>query len=391
MNLQQLHYLSSILQGKREITEDEAVIRAERLQLFRLKSPFLVAEVAPYYDGVKATEKDDLIQDCADYVKSILSKDGFCAFYYLNEFDNVQVIFTSLLPVLEARLEKALINIRNKLQFRFELDSFIGIGSVVNTITAISSSAHEAAEMLAYKYTYAEQGVVNIKNLIRFSHSPNYSSDIHFDRVIGCFQDGNIGKMAIRLSELVENVRNKPNASKTAIKHTFIELTVSVLHVAANADVDTSAVVGELDIYQWILDQQHTEILTEWFIKLCDDLHTRIEKSLESTEKKIVQAACNYVEAHLDKQELSLNSVSDEVGLSSFYFSKLFKREKGIGLSNYISKVRIDCAKRMLENTDYPLTVIALQSGFSNARYFSQVFKKAAGVTPGEYRRTTRN
>lgn len=391
MNIQQLHYLSSILQGKREITEDEAIVRAAKLRLSHLQPPFLVAEAAPYYAGVKAAEKDDLIQECADYIKSILNRRGFTAYYFVNEFDNVQIIFSSLLPSLEVQMEEALINIRNKLQFRFELDSFIGIGSVVNTITSISTSAQEAAEMLAYKFTYAEQGVANIKNLIRFSHSPNYSSDIRFDRVIGCFQDGNIGKMAVRLHELVEEVRNKPDASGTAIKRTFIELTVSVLHVAANANADTSAVTGDIDIYRWILDQQDTEVLAEWFIKLCEELHTLMEECLESTERNIVQAACIFIDDHIDQQELGLNAVSEAVGLSSFYFSKLFKREKGIGLSNYISSSRIEHAKRLLEETELRLSDIALQSGFSNARYFSQVFRKAAGITPGEYRRTARN
>ena len=390
MNIQQLHYLSSLLQGKRDISEAEAAARAEKLQLKLLRPPFLVAEVAPYYMGVEPERKDALIQECSEYVGTYLKREGFSAYYYVNEYDNVQILFTEFSVDRESRIEKALIDLRNKLQLYFELDSFIGIGSKVEALTSVSTSAHDAAEMLAYKYTYADQGVVNIKNVIRFSHSPNYSSNIRFDRVIGCFQDGNIGKMAQRLDELVADIRSKPNVSKTAIKRTFIELTVSVLHVAANADVDTDAFLHGLDIYQWILEQQHTEDLTAWFIKLCEELLEGMQANLETTEKGLVQSACQYIEDKLDQRDLGLAAVSDAVGLSSYYFSKLFKKEKGIGLSHYISNSRIDRAKRLLSTTDLTLTDVARQSGFSSVQYFSQVFKKMSGLTPGEYRRNAK-
>lgn len=383
----QMHFLSSILKGKREITEEEARRRATYLRLV-LEPPFLVTEVAPYYIGIKAEKKDELIQSCADYVRSLLSKAGFSAYYYINEFDNVQVLLYSLTDLQLASLEDALIDVRNKLQFRYELDSFIGIGSQVDILTGISASANDASEMLAYKFTYAEQGVVNIRHLIRFSHSPNYVSNIRFERVLGCFQDGNIGKMSIRLDELIEDIRNKPNASKTSIRRTFIELTVAVLHVAANADVDTDKVINGLDIYQWILDQNRMEMLSEWFIRLCEDLRVKMQDQLESTEKNIIQNACSFIDEHIEN--LSLEQVSDAVGLSPYYFSKLFKKEKGIGFSNYISRIRISHAKKMLVETELPLTDVALQSGFSSAPYFSQVFKKEEGVTPGEYRRAVR-
>lgn len=382
-----MHYLSSILKGKREITEDEAQRRAAYLRMV-LEPPFLAAEVAPYYIGIKAEKKDELIQSCADYVRSLLSKAGFSAYYYINEYDNVQVLFYSLSDSQLSGLEDALIDVRNKLQFRYELDSFIGIGSQVDILTEISSSANDASEMLAYKFTYAEQGVVNIRNLIRFSHSPNYASNIRFDRVLGCFQDGNIGKMSIRLNEFIEEIRGKPNASQTSIRRTFIELTVAVLHVAANADVDTDKVINGLDIYQWILEQEHTEILLEWFIRLCEDLRIKMQDQLESTEKNIIQNACGFIEEHIES--LSLEQVSDAVGLSPYYFSKLFKKEKGIGFSNYISLIRIAHAKQMLEESELTLTDVALQSGFSSTPYFSQVFKKQEGMTPGEYRRAVR-
>ena len=258
MDMLQFHFLSSLLHGKREISKEEASIRAHALGLVNLLGPFTVAVVAPVYAGIGATEKDATIQMCVNSIRKKMEKSGHVVYCLANEYDNIQIIVNLCSEETNESIERELIQIREHLWKHYSLDAFIGIGSCVKHITEISVSANEASEMLAYKFSYADQGVVNIRNMIRFSHSPNYSSDIRFDSVIGCFQDGDLGRMAIRLEELVEEIRYRPNVSKTAIRRAFIELTVSVLHVAANADVDTESVIHGLDIYKWVLEQQHT-------------------------------------------------------------------------------------------------------------------------------------
>jgi AraC-like DNA-binding protein len=74
------------------------------------------------------------------------------------------------------------------------------------------------------------------------------------------------------------------------------------------------------------------------------------------------------------------------VGLNPTYFSTLFKKEMGVTFSNYILNVKIDHAKRLLKNTNMSLISIAIELGFDNQSYFSNVFKKATNMTPKQYR-----
>ena len=93
-----------------------------------------------------------------------------------------------------------------------------------------------------------------------------------------------------------------------------------------------------------------------------------------------------YIEAHYMQNDLTLNCVAHEVGLSPTYFSSLFKKETGKCFSDYLNHVRIEQAKRLLCCTSKMIYEIAFEVGFQDYRYFSQIFKKYTGQTPRQFK-----
>ena len=83
---------------------------------------------------------------------------------------------------------------------------------------------------------------------------------------------------------------------------------------------------------------------------------------------------------------LSLTILSEKVCVHPTYLSNLFKRQTGLALIDYINHYRVEQAKRLLEDPLNKIYWVTEQVGFANQRYFSQVFKKIAGLTPVEYR-----
>lgn len=67
-----------------------------------------------------------------------------------------------------------------------------------------------------------------------------------------------------------------------------------------------------------------------------------------------------------------------------------FERAMGRTLHKEIRRVRLERAKRLLQETDLPLDTVAAGAGFSTASYLTQVFKKEMGMTPAQYRRSNR-
>lgn len=88
------------------------------------------------------------------------------------------------------------------------------------------------------------------------------------------------------------------------------------------------------------------------------------------------------------QKNISLETLSNQVGLSPIYISKMFKEELGINYIDFLTECRIEKAKKLLADSDKSIKEISLEVGYHEPNYFSKVFKKMCNVTPREYRKT---
>lgn len=92
-----------------------------------------------------------------------------------------------------------------------------------------------------------------------------------------------------------------------------------------------------------------------------------------------------YIEKNLG-QDISLNVIAKRFFLNASYLSQLFKKSTGTNYSVYVNQLRMEKAKRLLEDERFSIADISELVGYSDWRYFSQSFKKHTGMTPSEYR-----
>jgi AraC family transcriptional regulator len=101
-----------------------------------------------------------------------------------------------------------------------------------------------------------------------------------------------------------------------------------------------------------------------------------------------LRRALEYISDRLEQQDgIALNVVAQEVGMSRFHFSRVFKESMGLSPINYIVRQRIERAKKLLAETELPIADIALQAGFSGQSHFTTFFRKLVGLTPRDFRR----
>ncbi|WP_029192601.1 response regulator [Paenibacillus harenae] len=86
-------------------------------------------------------------------------------------------------------------------------------------------------------------------------------------------------------------------------------------------------------------------------------------------------------------RDLSLEGVAHELNVSAVYLSRLFKQEVGASFINVLTHTRIEQAIRLLSETDLSINEIAERTGYESQHYFSTSFKKAAGLSPNQYRK----
>ncbi len=98
----------------------------------------------------------------------------------------------------------------------------------------------------------------------------------------------------------------------------------------------------------------------------------------------------SYVQRFIDEnyaKPLNTEAIVENLYLSSSYVRRLFKSHMGISIMDYVERVRMDHAARLLGQLQYKISEIGALIGYENPSYFNLVFKKYFGLTPGEYRR----
>lgn len=111
-----------------------------------------------------------------------------------------------------------------------------------------------------------------------------------------------------------------------------------------------------------------------------------IQYRLQQQHGGLLHKAKQYLEKHFH-MDISLETAAAHVGLSSYYFSKLFKEYTGVNFIDELTRIRVERAKQLLFESELSLKEICYEVGYNDPNYFSRVFKKAVGMTPSHYRR----
>lgn len=99
-----------------------------------------------------------------------------------------------------------------------------------------------------------------------------------------------------------------------------------------------------------------------------------------------IERIINYINENY-AENISLHLLSDKFSISKNYLSKLFKKETGFGINEYLNIVRIKNAAHLIISTDFSMPKISTLCGFNDSNYFSTVFKKIYGISPIKYRK----
>ena len=115
-------------------------------------------------------------------------------------------------------------------------------------------------------------------------------------------------------------------------------------------------------------------------------LAARQDAPAETKYGHVIGRAEEYVRENFNDPNISLISTARHVGMSAAHFSTVFSQTLGRPFIHYLTDLRIERAKELLRTTNMRLADIALEVGYNEPNYFSQVFRKAEGMTPKEYR-----
>lgn len=127
------------------------------------------------------------------------------------------------------------------------------------------------------------------------------------------------------------------------------------------------------------------EELRKWFQDKMVSICRLIRDQKEDNSDSVVKRAMSYIDENYSR-DISLDEVSREVNISPYYFSKIFKEESGENFIEYLTRIRIEKAREMLEHSNASIKEVSVRCGYADPNYFSRIFKKQMDMTPREYK-----
>lgn len=115
-----------------------------------------------------------------------------------------------------------------------------------------------------------------------------------------------------------------------------------------------------------------------------------VEKNNLNNSEEYIQETINYCFSNLDKK-IQVNELADHLGLNRSYLTRLFKKNIGISLKDYILKIKLNEADKLLKETNLPINIIARSIGFDDPLYFSRIYKEKRGINAKEFRNSANN
>lgn len=139
------------------------------------------------------------------------------------------------------------------------------------------------------------------------------------------------------------------------------------------------------DIFNRFWEIESTELLVEECFVIIEDVQDYIEATRNTGRESTVSQIKKYIDEHYT-EPISLNSMASKYYMNGAYLSRVFKKEIGVNFNDYIKKVRLEKAAKLLRTRNMKMYEIAEQVGYDNVNYFLKKFREEYGVTPSQYR-----
>ena len=235
-------------------------------------------------------------------------------------------------------------------------------------------------------YISYEESVKNLRNkndIVKYVGSDN--NDIYVKAAIlekRLYESIDLDKDDVRkLFSLV--LQQYESFNITVRKDKIFELLVLIQHkITSMGKVEVNS-ANTMSLYKEIseLTEDNIDVFAMNKFEYCLKI---IKRGNVQNMSPMVKEAVHYMHEHFN-ENISLNEISNMVGVSIQYFSKIFKDEVGANYIDWLNSLRINRAKELMSTSDMSIKEVGFHVGYNDPNYFSRIFKRYEGVAPREF------
>lgn len=274
----------------------------------------------------------------------------------------------------ERRL-KILNKFKNALSNFLNIDIVFGVSNFFSGYNNLKEAFNKAKIAMSQKFVYNKSQIIYFNEI--------ESDDSFTGGVIGyyrklieeSFEYNNFDKTRSYIKEFVDKIRCG-KLIEIDVLRSFLAYLINLVQLSLP---DGEVIFAKNTVIYYDID--------EWMCIISSILDNAVnaQKHKSSSLSHLVRCATEYIDQNFEK-ELNLQVISNYLGVSESYISRLFNREMQDTITNYINNKRIEKAKEYLKKSNLKNYEIAEKVGFKSVVNFGIVFKRITGVNPSEYR-----
>lgn len=263
----------------------------------------------------------------------------------------------------------------------------VGVGFVCNSILELVKSYSSAREAVSYRAIYGASRAINMKEIAPKELS-EFSTENETEFLAYLFKMIRLGTEDEIEAAVEKYLQHMSIRNRTLQQHSVIvmELVSELYRFSAQNDILLEEFSGDMRVLYGRLLDMEPQTLARWLVNISLRLHEKLTSARSNSTKSFVARAQDYVAGHYGDEELSLDTVCKDLGVSNSYFSTIFKKETGQSFIGYLTEYRMEKAAYMLIETDEKSYMIGKKVGYADPNYFSYVFKRQFGTSPSKYR-----
>ncbi|GIP33521.1 AraC family transcriptional regulator [Paenibacillus sp. J2TS4] len=289
---------------------------------------------------------------------------------------------------LMAELEDACRSIQQKAHKRLkaELGFFV---SGIQPLSHLSEAFEQVKRAMAYKAFLPQSAVCFVEESNesgQFQYPASYQK-----KIINFILAGDRDRVEQYMTELFEQYLQSSAAPYPKLLQMIIMLMSHILGSLAQEGYDIEPLLDQVDLLQLQQCQNQRELKMMLLLQIGQimDYLCMVGKQTEDSNPMVSQALA-YIDNHY-ASNLSIADVASLIGISPSHLSRIFKAEVGKSPIEYLTELRVSASKTLLKDKAKSLQQISESIGYNDANTFIRTFKKAEGMTPGEYRKKVIN
>lgn len=261
-----------------------------------------------------------------------------------------------------------------------------GVGYICEDLDRLPLSYEGAKNAISYRVLYGSGKAINIAEVEPQGKADVVWEETYIQKFLRDLKFGESESIEKSIDELIVFLKQS-NLSIQQYRIFVMELLTEMFRFGNNNQLNMVEIFGpNMEAYTEVLQMESTDELERWLMEKSAKMQEQLRREKNDSAKSFVAKAIEYVEINYNNQDFTIDTICSYLGVSSAYFSTVFKKETGKTFINYLTDCRMEHAVELLTTTDDKTYVIADKIGYSDPNYFSYVFKKKFGVSPSKYK-----